>query len=81
MKTTTNSTFKMILSVLAAAFVFAGTSSLWAHDGQWDGRHHYYRDNYGYWDNGDHYRHYEHWHNHTGYWDTRGGSHIFINVE
>ena len=76
------SSYRKILVVLAAfVFVLTGTKNLWAHDGEYDSRHHYYRDNYGYWDNGDHYRHYEHWNNHVGYWDTRGSSRIFINID
>jgi hypothetical protein len=70
------------MAAAAALFVMTGAASkLSAHDGQWDSRHHYYRDNYGYWDNHDHYRHYESWHNHHGYWDTRGGARIFISVD
>ena len=67
--------------MLAAVFVLTGANNLWAHDGQWDSRHHYYRDNYGYWDNSDHYRHYVLWHEHHGYWDTRGPIRVFINVD
>jgi hypothetical protein len=79
MKTTPS---KFILALLAILFVLTGAATnLMAHDGQWDSRHHYYRDNYGYWDNHDRYRHYQNWHNHHGYWDTRGGTRIFINVD
>ena len=75
-------THKIILAGMATLFVLTGTANnLRAHDGQWDSRHHYYRDNYGYWDDGDHYRHYRSWHHHHGYWDTRGGARIFINVD
>jgi hypothetical protein len=81
MKTTSQSVHKIVLAALAALFVLTGATNLWAHDGQWDSRHHYYRDNYGYWDNHDHYRHYENWHNHNGYWDTRGSTRVFINVD
>ena len=83
MKTTTR-TIKFTLGALAAAFVLTATSSLWADDdhdrGEWDSRHHYRRDNYGYYD-GDHYRHYETWHNHHGYWDYRGPFRVFIQVD
>jgi hypothetical protein len=51
------------------------------HPGAWDGRHHYYRDNYGYWDEHDRYRHYVYWQHHHGYWDNRGGVRVFINVD
>ena len=51
------------------------------HGGVWDARHHYYRDNYGYWDEHDHYRHFIFWHNHQGYWDNRGTTRVFINVD
>jgi hypothetical protein len=51
------------------------------HPGVWDTRHHYYRDNYGWWDEHDHYRHYIYWHSHHGYWDSRGGTRVFINVD
>ncbi len=82
MKTTTTFLQKALLTVTATAGLVIGATGLAvAHDGQWDGRHHYYRDNYGYWDNHDHYRHYTYWHTHHGYWDTRGGSRIFINVD
>jgi len=59
---------KTILAILAVAFVFAGTSSLWADDGR-----HGYRD--------DHHRYhsYVYWHDHRGYWDHRGAVRIFIN--
>jgi hypothetical protein len=81
MKTTSQS-IKFTVGALALAFALAGTSSLWAdeHGTEWDARHHYRRDNYGYYD-GDHYHHYIMWHDHHGYWDTRGGAHIFINVD
>ena len=50
---------KIVLAEMGANIsLLTGANNLWAHDGQWDGRHHYYRDNYGYWDNDDHYRHY-----------------------
>ncbi len=82
MKTTSLSLYKLVLALVVTLGLFTGAATTaQAHDGQWDSRHHYYRDNYGYWDNGDHYRHYEHWNNHVGYWDTRGGTRIFINVE
>ena len=62
--------------------LFAGTiGTASAHDGQWDSRHHYYRDNYGYWNEHDRYQHYITWHNHHGYWDNRGGVRVFINVD
>jgi len=79
MKTTSLSLHKIVLAALAAAFVFTGAASLWA-DNTWDSRHHYRRDNYGYYD-GDHYRHYDTWHNHHGYWDTKGPVRVFINVD
>jgi hypothetical protein len=73
---------KIILAVMAALFVLTGAASqLRAHDGQWDSRHHYYRDNYGYWDEHDHYHHYIVNHNHNGYWDNRGPFRVFINVD
>jgi hypothetical protein len=80
MKNTTHSIYTMFLAFIAIAFVMTGADILWAHDGQWDSRHHYRRDNYGYWDNHDRYRHYESWHGHQGYWDDRGGSRVFISV-
>jgi hypothetical protein len=73
--------YKTILAALALLFVTTGASQVWAHDGQWDSRHHYYRDNYGYWDDHDRYRHYVYWHEHHGYWDDRGGFRVFINVD
>jgi len=81
MKTTSPSILKFVLAAGAALFVLTGANNLWAHDGQWDSRHHYYRDNYGYWDNGDHYRHFVYWHSHHGYWDTRGPVRVFINID
>ena len=81
---TTSRTIKSTLAVLATAFVLTATSTLWADNdgprGDWDGRHHYRRDNYGYWD-GDHYNHYILYNNHHGYWDTRGPVRVFINVD
>ena len=65
---------------MAALFVLTGAANLWA-DGQWDSRHHYRRDNYGYWDSGNHYHHYIVYHNHHGYWDTMGPVRLFINVD
>jgi len=82
MKTTSPSVHKIVLAIMAALFVATGAATqLWAHDGQWDSRHHYYRDNYGYWDSHDHYNHYILWHSHHGYWDTRGPVRVFINVD
>ncbi len=78
MKTTTPTYHKTVIALLASLMVLGGASSLWAQD--WDARHHYRRDNYGYYD-GRHYRHYEYWHHHHGYWDTRGGPRVFINVD
>ena len=67
---------------MAALFLLTGaTTNLWAHDGQWDARHHYYRDNYGYWDEHDQYHHYIVYNNHHGYWDTRGPVRVFISVD
>ena len=82
MKTNYASLMKLTLTLIAAAAigVLLGTLKAQAHDGQWDSRHHYYRNNYGYWDNHDHYRHYETWNGHHGYWDDRGGSRVFISV-
>ncbi|MCE0496599.1 MAG: hypothetical protein LV481_01445 [Methylacidiphilales bacterium] len=82
MKTSSNSMHKIILAGMAALFVLTGAANnLWAHDGQWDSRHHYYRDNYGYWDEQDHYHHYIIYGGHHGYWDTRGPVRVFINVD
>ena len=81
MKTTTNLVPKLMLILMTALFVAAATPNLWAHDGQWDSRHHYYRDNYGYWNEHDAYHHYLFWHNHHGYWDNRGAVRVFINVD
>ncbi len=41
-----------------------------------------YYDRYpdGYWDHHGHYRHYEIYHRHRGYWDDRPGGRIFINL-
>jgi hypothetical protein len=79
MKTTSKHLHKVVLAALVSAFVLASTSSVWA-DYYWDARHHYRRDNYGYYD-GPHYHHYVYWHNHHGYWDTRGPVRVFINVD
>jgi hypothetical protein len=70
---------KFALTLAALLLMAAGANSLWA-DNMWDSRHHYRRDNYGYYD-GDHYHHYQTWHNHRGYWDTRGPVRVFINVD
>ncbi len=84
MKTNSPKFLKFALAALVASFVLGGTPRLWADDhwnNQWDSRHHYRRDNYGYYD-GDRYHHYETWHNHHGYWDHHvSGPAIFINVD
>ena len=82
MKMTSPIIHKTLLTVLTVfGLVLGATGLAAAHDGQWDSRHHYYRDNYGYWDNHDHYRHYILWHEHHGYWDTRGSTRVFINID
>jgi hypothetical protein len=70
---------KFVITIAAVLLMAAGANSLWA-DNMWDSRHHYRRDNYGYYD-GDSYHHYILWHEHHGYWDTRGPVRIFINVD
>jgi hypothetical protein len=79
MKTTSASGRKTLLIAFAVLFVAMGVNVMAG--GQWDSRHHYRRDNYGYWDHGNHYHHYTYWHNHHGYWDESGGPRIFINVD
>ena len=71
---------KFVFTVLALLLMATGATSLLA-DNMWDSRHHYRRDNYGYWNNDNHYQHYVTWHNHHGYWDTRGPVRVFINVD
>ena len=76
--------FKIFLALLSVlgAFLLAGTPVMAdPHPGGWDSRHHYYRDNYGWWDEHDHYRHFIFWHGHHGYWDNRGVTRVFINVD
>ena len=73
-----------LLTVIATFFVVSAASA-WADDhpwadNQWDGRHHYRRDNYGYWD-GNTYSHYVLRNGHHGYWDNRGAVRVFINVD
>ena len=69
-------------TLLATTFCFSPTTaSADPHPGVWDSRHHYYRDNYGYWNDHDRYNHYQDWHHHHGYWDDRGGARVFINVD
>jgi hypothetical protein len=82
MKTTSHSVLKPILIAVATLMALSSGPNLWAYDGsnQWDSRHHYRRDNYGYYD-GPSYHHYILWHNHHGYWDTRGPVRVFINVD
>jgi hypothetical protein len=73
---------KAFLALMAALFFITGAAStLSAHDGEWDSRHHYYRDNYGYYDEHDRYRHYITYHDHPGYWDNRGPFRVFIRVD
>jgi hypothetical protein len=72
---------KSLLALAAVLFAASGATKLWAHDGEYDSRHHYYRDNYGYWDDHDHYHHYMTYHSHHGYWDDRGPFRVFINVD
>ncbi len=71
---------KTLLAVAAGLFVLGGTASLRA-DGMWDSRHHYQRDNYGYWDEHHSYHHYIKYGGHNGYWDTQGPVRVFINVD
>ncbi len=82
MKTT--SLFKA-LPVVMMALGYLALSPISAqaepHRGVWDAHHHYYRDNYGWWNEHDHYSHYIYWHNHHGYWDNRSGTRVFINVD
>ncbi len=80
MKTTTLLKCVLALAMSLGFYGLAATPAQ-AHDGQWDSRHHYYRDNYGYWNEHDHYAHYTYWNNHHGYWDNRGGVRVFINVD
>jgi hypothetical protein len=75
-----NTSTKFVFTLLTVLLMAAGASSLWA-DGTWDSRHHYRRDNYGYWDEHNHYNHYVMYHHHHGYWDTRGPVRVFINVD
>jgi hypothetical protein len=79
------SLFKIIM-VLATLVGFYGIAPTTAradgpHPGVWDSRHHYRRDNYGYWNDQDRYQKYVFWHNHHGYWDDKGGIRVFINVD
>jgi len=79
----TISLFKVLLTLAAVLGFFAVATPATAepHPGVWDARHHYYRDNYGYWNDHDRYQHYVYWHTHHGYWDDRGGTRVFINVD
>ena len=70
----------MVLAGMTGLLVLTGAANLWA-DGQWDSRHHYRRDNYGYWDQHNSYHHYIRYHDHNGYWDTMGPIRVFINVD
>jgi len=82
MKTTSLSKALLALVTILGFLVIAPmTAQADPHPGVWDARHHYYRDNYGYWDEHDHYRHYIEWHHHHGYWDNKGGVRVFINVD
>lgn len=81
MKTISTSAFKYAFSAIAALFVFAGASTLQAHDGQWDSHHNQYHNNSGYWDGHDHYNRYSSYHHHRGYWDNRSSGRIFINID
>jgi len=80
MKTTLSSFCKIVLAAAAGLFVLTGASNLWA-DNMWDSRHHYRRDNYGYWDQHNRYHHFIQYHGHNGYWDTTGPVRVFINVD
>jgi hypothetical protein len=78
------SLFKALLILVTALgfLVFSpATAQADPHGGVWDTRHHYYRDNYGYWDEHDKYHHFIDWHGHHGYWDNRGATRVFINVD
>jgi hypothetical protein len=71
---------RIILAIAATLLLVTSAASLRA-DGEWDSRHHYRRDNYGYYDKGNHYHHYIQYRGHNGYWDTTGPLRIFINVD
>jgi hypothetical protein len=79
MKTTPRTLLLATLTLLSLGAGTMATAS--AHDGQWDSRHHYRRDNYGYWNEHDRYNHYITYRNHHGYWDNRSGVRVFINVD
>ncbi len=79
---TTFPKFALVAVVALSLFGGAmGTALADHHRGQWDSRHHYYRDNYGYWNEHDRYSRYIMYNNHHGYWDNRGGVRVFINVD
>jgi hypothetical protein len=62
-------------TVLAAALAFVGVGTINQAQAYYDR----YPD--GYWDHHGHYRHYEIYHHHRGYWDDRdGGGRIWINI-
>ena len=82
MKTTSKLVSKTVLAGIATLFVLTGgVNNLWAHEGDWDEHHHYYRNAHGYWDDDDHYAPFIIYHEHHGYWDTRVTPHVFINVD
>jgi hypothetical protein len=81
MKTTSLSKLALVLVTLLSFYGVAPTAQADPHPGVWDSRHHYRRDNYGYWDDHDRYQKYIYWNNHHGYWDDRGGIRVFINVD
>jgi len=80
MKTTSKPVHKIVSAGIVALFVLSGAVNLLA-DNMWDAHHHYRRDNYGYWDDSGHYRHFIQYHGHNGYWDNKGSVRVFINVD
>lgn len=79
--TTLAATAALLLVTGAGSSLMADRYNGYPHGGYWDHNHHYYRDNYGYYNNNRVYNPYVIHNHHHGYWDTRGPVRVFINVD
>jgi len=67
----------LVVAILLSAFLAGGVGQLRADD--WGGHQRYY-DRDGFYNGQHQYYPYEHYRNHRGYWDQRGGVRVFINL-
>ena len=67
----------LAVTAVCAILMLTGSSPSYADD--WGGHYRYY-DRDGFWDGYHHYHHYDYYHHHRGYWNTRNGINVWINV-